>query len=173
MSKARVIYSFVFVSLMMGEALAQTPAPPQAPAAAPPAENNPVMQSTAETNEFTEIDPNIRDPFKPFRDFRPQSDAGPAKEVSTDPLQNIDLNTVTVLAILWDVSKPRALIKAGENLFTIMKDAKIGRNGGVVAGIREGEVIVSESYEEDGKVFRNYISLKMAELKKKEETTTQ
>jgi Tfp pilus assembly protein PilP len=157
--------SFIIILFATAGAFAQTP------------ENPAPVQATAETSELTEIDPNIRDPFKPFRDFRPQADTGP-KEVSVDPLQNIDLNSVTVLAILWDVSKPRALIKSGDKLFTIVKDAKIGRNGGVVAGIREGEVVVSESYEEDGKIFRNYISLKMAELKKKEEaaeaaTTTQ
>jgi Tfp pilus assembly protein PilP len=115
------------------------------------------VQMTAETGDTGDIDTNIRDPFKPYRDFKTE----PGKSVSRDPLQNLDLNTVTVVAVLWDVSRPRALIKSGENLFTVLKGQKLGRNGGDVVAIREGEVVVAETYEEEGKLFRQFVTLKL------------
>lgn len=125
------------------------------------------VQATADVPEVSEPDVKTRDPFRPYREFRP-TQGSKEKGPSTDPLQNIDLNSAVVLAVLWDVPKPRALIQAGNATYTVMKDTKIGRNGGVVVGIREGEVVVAESYEDDGKIIRQYVSLKMAELKKKQ-----
>lgn len=102
-----------------------------------------------------------RDPFKPFGPYGapdlqplPVPDATAQPELpppDLDPLQLYDLNQLRVVAIVWGVKKPRAMIKdpVGK-LHVVSKDTKIGRNNGFVALIREGEVVVVEPFEEAG-----------------------
>lgn len=94
-----------------------------------------------------------RDPFRSY--------GGSVKVVgpgvtSTDdallePLQRFELSSVKVLGVLWDVSRPRALIEdPNKKVHTIYNQTKIGRNQGVVVAIREGEILVQEVFEEEG-----------------------
>lgn len=77
------------------------------------------------------------------------------REMSEDPLQNADLTSFEVLGILWEVAKPRAIIKdAKGQIHTIYKGTKIGIKGGSVAAIREGEIVVIEYWEEDDKIVK-------------------
>jgi type IV pilus assembly protein PilP len=154
-------------------------APGQPPAAGGPAtgavpealleESAPVQQTAIQVNpEDFVFDPTgIRDPFKPYKAVKPPEHNGAIANVTPtenlDPLQSVDIEMVELVAVLWDVKNPRALIRTkGGTTYTIKRDTKIGRNNGVVAGIREGEVIVLESFEEDGRPFKQYTSIKMA-----------
>ncbi|MBO9666858.1 MAG: pilus assembly protein PilP [Bdellovibrio sp.] len=91
-----------------------------------------------------------RDPFKPFRVIRVSS----RKEVPVEqlePLQRWDLDRLQIVGILWDVGRPRAMIRDPDGtVYTIIKNSKIGRNEGYVSAIREGEIVVVETkYDED------------------------
>ena len=110
-----------------------------------------------------------RDPFKPYKVIRTQTvSKGPGKpEDLLEPLQRFDIDQLTVLAILWDVKQPRALVRdADGKVHTLVKNTKVGRNNGYVAAIREGEIVVMESFDEEGgKVVKRARTL---EFKKKE-----
>ncbi|MGE0632392.1 MAG: pilus assembly protein PilP [Pseudobdellovibrionaceae bacterium] len=92
-----------------------------------------------------------RDPFRPFGAPKTLNPIAQVPEALLEPLQKYDVSEIKVLGILWDVSKPRALVRDPLNkVHTIFKESKIGKNQGVVVGIRESEILVQETYEEDG-----------------------
>lgn len=109
-----------------------------------------------------------RDPFKVFRTVRPtnvvnQDHAVKAPEI-LEPLQRWELERLQIVGILWDVNKPRAMVKDPDGMvYTVIRNSKIGRNEGFVAAIREGEIVVMETRYEDGKSLKEP---RILELKK-------
>ncbi len=197
MSGIAIGLAFYLTSAVMSRSQAQTPeasAPPEVapPAQLPPAEPTPaapeinqvpnalldeaapVQQTAVSTNpdDFVFDPTGMRDPFKPYKAVKPPEKGLGFREKSVsesiDPLQNLDIETLELVAVLWDVKNPRALVKTKSgNTYTIKRDTKIGRNNGVVAGIREGEVIILEVTEEDGRPFKQYKTIKMATIDSK------
>jgi type IV pilus assembly protein PilP len=93
-----------------------------------------------------------RDPFKPFGPKTSPNAGIPAK---LEPLEEFEIDQLQIVGILWDINKPRALIRTPKNdLFTVYKNSKIGRNNGSILAIREGEIVVSEIRYEDGKTIK-------------------
>lgn len=162
---------------------AQMPAAPQPPPQAAPQPRQQQMPGgyvdpnlgtvaggTALSNEEYVYDPTgRRDPFKPYRAIR--TDAPVQQRVATpgdtlEPLQRLELETLSIVGILWDVRQPRALVKdANGNLHTLVRNTKVGRNNGYVAAIREGEIVVIETVEEEGRSIKR---TKVLELKRAE-----
>lgn len=95
-----------------------------------------------------------RDPFLPFRIIQNLTvDSKKNDNKVLEPLQRFDVEKIKVIGIIWDVKKPRAMVKDPDGVVhTIVKDSKIGRNEGFVAAIREGEVVIIENRVENGKV---------------------
>lgn len=92
-----------------------------------------------------------RDPFRPFRDIRPQQGTGGSAAMTLEPLQRWELDRLQIVGILWEVRTPRAMVRDPDgSVYTIVKNSKIGRNEGYVAAIREGEVVVVETVYVDG-----------------------
>lgn len=145
----------------------------QAPATVdqiPPMETQPlpVVPQFAADEQYTYDSTGRRDPFKPYKAFRPTPTSptlGGARAVDPeDPLQRWDLNRFAIVAIMWEVRNPRAMIKDPDGkLYMIGKATKIGRNSGQVVAIREGEVVVVETIENEGVVTKE---VKVLELKK-------
>ena len=141
--------------------------PPPAEAMEPEAAPMPPPQENAGATPVGGIDGYVydptgrRDPFRPYRMIRSDRSAvGPIIE----PLQTYDIDQLSIVGILWEVRAPRALVKDSDgNLHTVVKNTKIGRNNGYVAMIREGEVVVIETLEEDGKSYKR---TKVLEFKK-------
>ncbi len=81
-----------------------------------------------------------RDPFRPFTlDLRPESRA------PMTPLQRYEIGQLTVVATVWDISPPRALVEDSFGMgYIISLGTLIGRNGGVVTGIEPQRVLVEE-----------------------------
>jgi hypothetical protein len=81
-----------------------------------------------------------RDPFRPFMlDIRPEVHA------PVTPLQRYELGQLTVVATVWDVSPPRALVEDSLGMgYIITLGTPIGRNGGVVTAIEPERVVVEE-----------------------------
>lgn len=136
----------------------ENPKTPPPPLEAPPAGSNPgaPTSGTAMGSEEYVYDPaGRRDPFRPYKFVRPQSPTvgkGPVKpEETLEPLQRFEIDQLTVLAILWDVKQPRALVRDGDGkVHTLVKNTKLGRNNGYVAAIREGEIVIMEMFDEEG-----------------------
>ena len=155
-----------------------TAAPPQVPAElleeSAPVQQTGIQQST---DEFVFDPTGLRDPFKPYKAVKPPDKGGTREKTLTDsfdPLQNLEIETLELVAVLWDVKTPRALVKTKTgSTYTLKRDTKIGRNNGIVAGIREGEVIILEVTEEDGRPFKQYKTIKMTKVDSKINKVTQ
>jgi type IV pilus assembly protein PilP len=147
------------------------PSPPKGP---PP---------TAKTNGATvnENDPNIAatsplsgimDPF----DYDPRGRRDPfGQDVPSKPipqgnvhgpllpLQRFELNQLQLTGILWDVAHPKAMIKDPlGNIYVIGPNARIGPRNGYVAAIREGEIVVVETIDQDGRLISTAQVVKIA-----------
>ena len=64
----------------------------------------------------------LRDPFKPFKDFVEKLESATKKNLSKtqldliDPLQRLDVETLNVVAAIWDVKQPRAIVKERQSI---------------------------------------------------------
>jgi len=114
-----------------------------------------------------------RDPFLPFKIFveQPsiedqfQEEAPIQSEVEqpTRPLLRYNLSQLDLKAILWNVKNPKVIINdPGNKLHVLRKNDRIGNNGGYIAAIREGEVVVVQKVSVQGKdiVTTKYMRLK-------------
>jgi type IV pilus assembly protein PilP len=92
-----------------------------------------------------------RDPF-----IKPNVDKPVAEGNSHGPflpLQRFNLTDLKLTGIIWDVTRPKAMIVDPDNRVHIVgPNTKIGRNNGYIAVIREGEIVVVETVEEEGRL---------------------
>lgn len=109
----------------------------------------------------------LRDPFRPYKDYRIVPKDKGVKESKRigmipnfndlEPLQRIELERLNLVGIVWAVKNPRAIVREdGGKIHTIQMNTKIGRNNGVVVAIREGEVVILETLEENGVQSKHY-----------------
>lgn len=148
----------------------QPPTTMESPAAVPPPpadlpSNPPAMAEESASPPPMEVifksdyvyDPTgKRDPFKPFKAIG-SSPVKPGRSAENlEPLQRWELERLQVVGILWDVAKPKAMIKDPDGaIYTASIKTKIGRNDGFIAAIREGEIVVFElTYYEDGRTVQ-------------------
>lgn len=95
-----------------------------------------------------------RDPFA-------QVITGSASDDAVDPrprlpLERYDLSQLQLLGVIWDVVSPKAMIRTpAQEIHILGKDERIGRNNGYIAVIREGEVVVVESFDKDGETIHS------------------
>lgn len=134
-----------------------------------PGQSNPMASSSdVEGGGFVYDPTGKRDPFRPHKSaikLIPKEGALAAAAVEVaDPLLKFDLNALEVIGILWDVKKPKAIVKDPDgNTYSVFKNSKIGRADGFVAAIRDGEIVVIETVYEGGKTSREP---RIMELKK-------
>ncbi len=70
------------------------------------------------------------------------------------PLQRFNLTDLKLTAIIWDVSRPKAMIiDPDQKVHIVGPNTKIGKNNGYIAAIREGEIVVVETTEEEGNLL--------------------
>ncbi|MFP5518667.1 MAG: pilus assembly protein PilP [Bdellovibrionia bacterium] len=92
-----------------------------------------------------------RDPFEPFRKIKASlsvsKNAGPDNRADDelDPLERWELDRIKIVAILWDIKSPRAVVMTPDGVtHLVTKGSKIGRNFGSIKDIREGAIVVAE-----------------------------
>jgi len=96
-----------------------------------------------------------RDPFRPFRDSKVGIGQIRTTTRSLEPLERFDIKTLEVVAIVWDNSKPKALIQDPEKgIHSVIKGQRIGTNEGYIAEIREGEIVIVELFDLNGKIVK-------------------
>lgn len=126
--------------------------------------SNSVPQVATFAEDYSYDPTGRRDPFNPPRSFlrengklsntilRPKSQS--AIPENADPLQRLDLDRINLVGIIWEVANPRAMVvdpgDPSKTIFVLQRKTKVGRNNGYVSVIREGEVVIIESFEEDG-----------------------
>jgi type IV pilus assembly protein PilP len=83
-----------------------------------------------------------RDPFRSFK-------FGGEDMIATGfgPLGDYELGQLSVVAVVWDTGKPRALVAdPGGRSFVIREGSQIGKNNGRVIHIGDNLVLVKETY---------------------------
>lgn len=110
-----------------------------------------LMQRNVNPEGFIYNPEGLRDPFYPSRAGRPEvplEEARPVTELdfnAQDPLQAYPLAEYKLVAVMWSVREPRAMILAGDKkVYVIKKKIRLGREGAVVVAIRESEIVVAE-----------------------------
>lgn len=94
-----------------------------------------------------------RDPFKKW-DYENQDEVQKSRLGKSGkklaPLERWGVDELKLLGVIWGVSRPRAMIQdPSGKVHTLEKNAKLGLNDGYIAVIREGEVVVVESFRTD------------------------
>lgn len=108
-----------------------------------------ILQGIIEDYDYRGVDK--RDPFAIYsgiKKVQPGVKLGPVTQ-----LERFDLEQLRLVAIMWNVAKPKALVVDPENNnYIVFKKTRVGRRNGYVAEIREGEMIIMETIERDGQV---------------------
>lgn len=101
-----------------------------------------------------------RDPFRPFRDSKIGIGQIRQSNRPLEPLEKHDVRALEVVAIIWGNEKPKALIQDPEkNIHPAVKGQRIGKNEGFIAEIREGEIVVVELFDLNGKTVKEPVVL--------------
>jgi Tfp pilus assembly protein PilP len=88
-----------------------------------------------------------RDPFVPFVKVEPK--AVRASMESVPPLQRYDLGELKFVGVIWGPKGAYALVEDAEGKgYTVIVGTKIGRGGGTVTRISDGEVLVKEVFQD-------------------------
>jgi type IV pilus assembly protein PilP len=109
------------------------------PAAAPAAPPAPAPEA-----EVAYSSVGKRDPFKSFLGELRATTGAVVTRCNT-PLGRFELDQLRLVAVITGLADPLAMVEAPTGVgYAIRKGACIGKNGGVVATIRSGEVVVTE-----------------------------
>lgn len=102
-----------------------------------------------------------RDPFEPF--IKTDRKASKADLAAVPPLQRYDIAELRFVGVIWTAKGARALVEDVEGKgYTVAVGTKIGRAGGVVTRITDGQIFVGEvSRESTGARVVREISLKL------------
>ena len=111
------------------------------------------------------------DPFKPLIVERPEVPLSKKvaekviEEVSktATPLEKMELNQLKLVAIIWNIRNPRAMVEDGTGKgYIISSGTPLGKNKGKVTQVTAAGVFVSEQYEtSSGKVDTRVVTLKL------------
>lgn len=101
-----------------------------------------------------------RDPFRSFLAAGPKDD----DEAPRTPLQRYDLDQYHLVAVIWGIDRPRALVQDPENTGHVVEiGTYIGKNWGKVTQITSSGAVITEEYQTmDGELVVNEIPMKLA-----------
>ncbi len=107
-------------------------------------------------------------PFQPLVVEKPDTPVKPkagVEEISPDatPLERLDLEKVKLVAVVWNIPEPRAMVEdSGGKGYIITKGTAIGKNRGQVTRIFAGGVVVTEPVETSpGKMKTREVTLRL------------
>ncbi len=114
------------------------PKPAAAAAAAPAAPEKPGEP------EWSYTSVGRRDPFRSFL-ADASTQGGALQTRCATPLGRYELDQLRLVAVITGLEDPVAMVEAPNGVgYSLRRGACVGKNGGVVAAVRTGEVIVSE-----------------------------
>ena len=114
--------------------------PAQAPPAAAPAGSLP-----ADSADFRYDAAGRRDPFRSYEWEYMKRELADASELG--PLAQYDLNQLSLIGIVWNVGRARALVKDPSGMsYVVAQGARMGKNEGVVLKIDDNLMVVRERY---------------------------
>jgi type IV pilus assembly protein PilP len=101
------------------------------------------------------------DPFKPLVEEPKEAPPPPPRKLeaaerpNATPLERVDVSQIKLVALVWGISEPRALVETpkGEG-FIIALGTPIGKNYGTVAQITAAGVVIEEKLESSPGKFK-------------------
>jgi len=102
-----------------------------------------------------------RDPFKSY--FAMMLPEKGTRQGPIGPLQKFEIGQLSLVAIIWGISNPRAMVETPDKKgYIIKRGTLVGRNWGKVTEIKRDQVVVSEEYRGvDGRRIVNKISMRL------------
>ena len=147
MSARFVLLALAALALACGDAKPARPAAPAAPAtaaAAAAAPAAPAEPKKSEAPEWAYSSVGKRDPFRSFLSEIERAQGGLATRCAT-PLGRFELEQMKLVAVVTGLEDPVAMVEAPTGVgYAVRRGACVGKNGGVVAAVRSGELVVSE-----------------------------
>jgi Tfp pilus assembly protein PilP len=123
-------------------------APAAARPAQPPGGAAPAATATAfpaESGDFTYDANGRRDPFRSYEWEYMKRELADASE--SGPLEQYDLSQLSVIGIVWNVGRARALVKDPSGMsYVVAQGARMGKNDGTVLKIDDNLMVVRERY---------------------------
>ncbi len=138
----------VAVLAACGSKPAPRPAAPAAVAAAP-APAQPAQPAAADAKkpaepEWSYSSAGKRDPFRSFLSEIERGQGSLATRCAT-PLGRFELEQLKLVAVVTGLEDPVAMVEAPTGVgYSVRRGACIGKNGGAVAAVRSGELVVTE-----------------------------
>lgn len=122
--------------------------PPPKPAARPAAPAAVAAKADAPAEapppEWVYSSVGKRDPFRSFLAELETSAAAVATRCAT-PLGRFEIDQLKLVAVVTGLDDPVAMVEAPTGVgYSLKRGSCVGRNGGVVASVRTGEVVISE-----------------------------
>lgn len=107
-----------------------------------------------------------RNPFQPDLDvFQPVQTAVVGEVRPLEPLEEFALSQLSLVALISETSIPMAMFVDSSGLGHVVKEGdRIGRNGGVIASIRDNEVEIREGSEDAEQFGGSVITLRLRDL---------
>jgi len=119
------------------------PAPAPAPAA-PAAAAAATEAAKPEEPEWSYSSVGKRDPFRSYLAEIEKGNVALATRCAT-PLGRFELEQLKLVAVVTGLEDPVAMVEAPNGVgYAVRRGACLGKNGGVVAAVRSGELVVSE-----------------------------
>ena len=145
-ARAAILAALTVLAVACGDKKpARPPAPAPVAAAAPAAVAAPAEEpKKSEQPEWAYSSVGKRDPFRSFLAELEKAQGGLATRCAT-PLGRFELEQLKLVAVVTGLEDPVAMVEAPNGVgYAVRRGACIGKNGGVVAAVRSGEVLVSE-----------------------------
>jgi type IV pilus assembly protein PilP len=118
------------------------PAARAAEAARPAAGTNELAQKPVEVWSYSSV--GKRDPFRSFLNENRGGGASLSTRCAT-PLGRFELEQFKLVAVITGLEDPVAMVQAPNGTgYTVRRGSCIGKNGGSVAAVRTGELVVAE-----------------------------
>jgi len=157
--------ALLLASLVLAAACGEAVKPPPRPAEVPKTALSPAAAAPAEkvaAAEWSYTSVGKRDPFRSFlAEMETTSQAGPNR--CPTPLGRFEIDQLRLVAVITGLDDPVAMVQAPTGVgYSIRRGACIGKNGGNVAAVRSGEVVVSEwAVRADGSRDRTQTIMKL------------
>lgn len=113
-----------------------------------PVDLTPPKKSQAAPPAPAKLNQSDRDPFRPLT-LRTKTDTTRKRE-NLSPLERLELSQLKLVAIVWDIGEPRAMVEDNAGLgYVVRVGTPIGSNDGRVKTIHRDQVIIEEFYSDD------------------------
>lgn len=150
---------------------APKPAATPAPAKVPPKPEAEVKVEPPPAVSYSYNPQGKPNPFQPLVVERPEKPAAVKKveeakkerEGPGTPLEKMELAELKLVAVVWDIPKPRAMVEdKGGKGYILTVGTRIGKNQGQVSKITPEGLVVSEKTEApDGKIKTREVPLRL------------